>query len=105
MPIRVYAVGGDHRKAVRIIYNGPFELDYWGIQEQVWTDPPILDEPTVTRKLGSRSYRFYFSGPHLHRIAFEENGAVYWVSNTLLDGLSNETMLAIAKGLKPLPKN
>ena len=26
----------------------------------------------------------------------------YWVVNTLLDSLSNETMLAIAKGLKPL---
>jgi hypothetical protein len=38
-------------------------------------------------------------------VAFEENGAAYWVVNTLLDGLSNETMLAIAKGLKPLPKN
>ena len=29
--------------------------------------------------------------------------ASYWVVNTLLDSLSNETMLAIAKGLKPLP--
>jgi arginine repressor len=29
------------------------------------------------------------------------NGS-YWVINTLLDRLSNETMLAIAKGLKPL---
>jgi hypothetical protein len=27
----------------------------------------------------------------------------YWVVNTLLDSLSNETMIAIAKGLKPLP--
>ena len=26
----------------------------------------------------------------------------YWVVNTLLDSLSNETMIAIAKGLKPL---
>ena len=28
--------------------------------------------------------------------------ATYWVTNTVLDELSNETMLAIAKGLKPL---
>ena len=27
--------------------------------------------------------------------------ATYWVVNTLLDTLSNDTMLAIAKGLKP----
>jgi hypothetical protein len=30
------------------------------------------------------------------------HGASYWVVNTLLDSLSNETMLAIAKGLKPI---
>ena len=29
-------------------------------------------------------------------------GRRYWVVNTLLDSLSNETMIAIAKGLKPL---
>jgi hypothetical protein len=28
----------------------------------------------------------------------------YWVINTLLDRLSNETMIAIAKGLRPLGK-
>jgi hypothetical protein len=28
--------------------------------------------------------------------------ARYWVINTLLDSMSNETMLAIAKGLQPL---
>ena len=44
----------------------------------------------------------YFSGAHLHVVAFEENGAAYWVVNTLLDALSNETMLAIAKGLQPI---
>jgi hypothetical protein len=31
------------------------------------------------------------------------HGATYWVVNTLLDSLSNETMLAIARGLEPLP--
>jgi hypothetical protein len=30
----------------------------------------------------------------------------YWVVNTLLNSLSNETMIAIAKGLQPLdPQN
>ena len=30
--------------------------------------------------------------------------ASYWVINTLRDSLSNETMLAIAKGLRPIAK-
>ena len=46
--------------------------------------------------------RLYYDGSKLHMVAFQENGAVYWVTNTLLDELSNETMLDIAKGLKPL---
>ncbi len=41
-------------------------------------------------------------GSHLHMVVLRAHGATYWVVNTLLDDLSNETMLAIAKGLKPL---
>jgi hypothetical protein len=58
----------------------------------------------VTRRIGQREYRLFFNGSRLHMVAFEENGAAYWVTNTLLDALSNETMLAIAKGLKPLKR-
>jgi LCP family protein required for cell wall assembly len=99
MPMRAYRLAG--HGAVRFVYNGPTELDYWGIQETSWTDAPILEGPTLTRTIGGREYSLYFNGPKLHMVAFEENDAVYWVVNTLLDKLSNETMLAIAKGLKP----
>ena len=37
-------------------------------------------------------------------IVLYKGGATYWVVNTLRDELSNETMLAIAKGLAPLGK-
>ena len=37
-------------------------------------------------------------------IVLRHGGASYWVVNTLLDELSNETMIAIAKGLQPLGK-
>ena len=67
-----------------------------------WTDAPVLDGASVTRKLKGRTYRLYFNGSKLHMVAFESKGAAYWVVNTLLDELSNETMLAIAKGLQPL---
>jgi len=35
-------------------------------------------------------------------IVLRKGDASYWVVNTLLDSLSNETMIAIAKGLQPL---
>jgi hypothetical protein len=42
------------------------------------------------------------SGQRLHMVVLRTPKATYWVVNTLLDALSNETMVAIAKGLRPL---
>ncbi|HEY7002648.1 MAG TPA: LCP family protein [Gaiellaceae bacterium] len=97
-PVREYKIG-DH-KAVRLVYETGNE--YWGIQELEWEDPPILDGASVQKQIKGRNYGLYFDGPKLHMVAFKENGDSYYVINTLLNRLSNETMLAIAKGLKPL---
>jgi hypothetical protein len=35
-------------------------------------------------------------------VVLKENGATYWVVNTLDDALSPETMIAIGRGLRPL---
>ena len=37
-------------------------------------------------------------------VVLRTDGASYWVVNSLLDRLSNETMIAIAKGMRPLAK-
>jgi LCP family protein required for cell wall assembly len=96
-PSRTYKVSG-HSAFVLTYKTGGNE--YWGIQELGWEDPPILDGPSVTQTINGRRYSLYFSGSKLHMVAFQVNGASYWVMNTLLDHLSNETMLAIAKGLR-----
>ena len=59
---------------------------------------------TSSGKIGGRRYELYYNGPHLHMVVLHTDGATYWVVNTLLDRLSNETMIAIAKGLRPLAK-
>jgi hypothetical protein len=51
-----------------------------------------------------RQYDLYYSGPNLHMVVLRAGGATYWVVNTILDDLSNETMLEIAKGLRPMHK-
>jgi LCP family protein required for cell wall assembly len=97
-PMRVYRLEGEG--AVRFVFRtGGGE--YWGIQQTGWTDAPITRGVSLTRKAGGREYQLYYAGSRLHAVSFEENGALYWVVNTLLNRLSNETMLAIAKGLKP----
>ena len=54
------------------------------------------------RSLNGRRYDLYYNGAHLHMVVLRRGAASYWVVNTLLDELSNETMLAIAKGLRPV---
>jgi LCP family protein required for cell wall assembly len=91
--------GGDH-KAVRLVYHDGNE--YWGVEETNWTGAPLLADRSFEHSVGGREMSFYYSGSHLHMIVFDSRGASYWVMNTLLDDLSNKTMIAIAKGLKPL---
>ena len=64
----------------------------------------MLDDKSLTQRVGGREFDLYYSGAHLHMVVLRDNGATYWVVNTLLDSLSNETMLAIARGLRPLPR-
>jgi LCP family protein required for cell wall assembly len=100
-PVRVYPLGG--KPALRLTFRkGP--LEYWGIQETNWTDAPVLDDKSITQRINGREFDLYYTGSHLHMVVLRDNGATYWVVNTLLDSLSNETMLAIARGLRPLPR-
>lgn len=77
---------------------------YWQVIETDWTDAPILRHPTAFERIAGRTYRLYTTGGNIHMIVLRQGGASYWVVNTLRDELSNETMIAIAKGLQPLAK-
>jgi len=101
VPYRVYKL--DDGKTVRFTFrNGSNE--YWGIQETDWDDAPALEDRNFSAVIKGRQYDFYYNGPHAHMIVLRAGGATYWVVNTLLDSLTNETMLEIAKGLRPLHK-
>jgi LCP family protein required for cell wall assembly len=102
MPARMYWMDPDEKhKAVRLVYRMGSN-EYWGVQMTSWDDAPILADRSLTRRIKGRVYDLYYDGPKLHMVVLNTPKADYWVINTLLDRLSNETMLAIAKGLKPL---
>jgi polyisoprenyl-teichoic acid--peptidoglycan teichoic acid transferase len=104
-PIRTYQITEDER-AVRLVFTttaAGYE-EYWGVQQTDWEDAPALQEPSTRRRIKGREYDLYFNGAKLHMIALRGEEARYWVVNTLLDSISNETMIAIAKGLKPLKR-
>jgi hypothetical protein len=101
-PIRVYNIKRGY-KAVRLTYATGLN-EYYGIEETNWDQAPALADASFTQTIHKRQFSLYYSGPHLHMVVLRENGATYWVVNTVLDSLSNATMLAIARGLQPLPK-
>ena len=101
-PVRLYRIDPDRKhKAIRLTYKTGIN-EYWGVQMTDWEDAPVLSERNFVRSIGGRRYELHYTGPKLHMVVLRQGGATYWVVNTLLDSLSNETMLAIAKGLKPL---
>ena len=101
-PLRVYNIKKGY-KAVRMTFATGLK-EYWGIQETNWNEAPALADASFVHRIRGREFSLYYTGAHLHMVVLRENGATYWVVNTILDSLSNETMLAIARGLQPLPK-
>jgi LCP family protein required for cell wall assembly len=102
MPVRLYWIDPrEKHKAVRLVYRMGSN-EYWGVEMTDWHDAPVLADKSLTRRIGGRVYDLYYNGPKLHMVVLNTPKADYWVVNTLLDRISNETMIAIAKGLKPL---
>jgi LCP family protein required for cell wall assembly len=74
--------------------------NYYGIQGVNWSDPPILKNPSESRKIGGRTYDLYYEGNKLALVAFHRGGASYWVANTLLRKLNEKQMLTLAQSLR-----
>jgi LCP family protein required for cell wall assembly len=102
VPLRVYTLKKGERAARLTFLDRAHQAGYWGIEETRWKDAPVLQEPSFHHVLKGRSYDFYYNGPHLHMVVLRWRGVSYWVVNTLDEDLTNETMIAIAKGLQPL---
>ena len=64
-----------------------------------WMNPPILANPSETRRSGGREFMLFRDGSRLATVAWRTDNAVYWVSNTLLRSLNNRQMLGIARSL------
>jgi polyisoprenyl-teichoic acid--peptidoglycan teichoic acid transferase len=77
------------------------ELDgthYFGVQGiRGWSDPPILDNPTVTEEIHGRDYEIFVDSSSVKRVAWHRGENTYWISNDLERSLSNEQMIGMAR--------
>jgi LCP family protein required for cell wall assembly len=95
-----------HGGAAYPIYDEVFSNgqlgQFYDVQGTTWTDAPLFSSPDQTVPVGKRVYDLYYSGSQLQVVAWHENGAVYWVHNTLTNGVGNGELLAIAEQTEPI---
>jgi polyisoprenyl-teichoic acid--peptidoglycan teichoic acid transferase len=94
--------GGKCYQSYRIVLSRDLIGEYYGVQGTTWRDPPILNDPSEKREYKGRDFELFYDGDRLRLVAWREKDAVYWVSNTLLQTLSEKQMLEIARAATPL---
>jgi LCP family protein required for cell wall assembly len=103
---RTYTIRSpDHKSyaAYRLVVSDGNDGNDYGVQGTTWMDPPILKNPSSDhRRVNGKRLDLYYDGEKLRLVAWRTSHAVYWISNTLLEELSNEQMLAIAGSLTRL---
>jgi polyisoprenyl-teichoic acid--peptidoglycan teichoic acid transferase len=76
---------------------------YFGVQGiRGWSDPPILDDPSLTKTIHGRDYDIYVDGENVKMVAWHRGENVYWISNDLLRTLTNDQMIGMARSAKVL---
>jgi polyisoprenyl-teichoic acid--peptidoglycan teichoic acid transferase len=102
---RIYGIRDERGKlhrAYRLVVSKGVIGEYYGIQGTTWRAPPILDDPSETRKVNGRKLELHYDGRRLRLVAWRTKRAVYWVSNTLTQSLSTRQMIAITASLRRL---
>jgi LCP family protein required for cell wall assembly len=103
--LRRYDIHGPGRKLypayVLVVDRGGLG-EFYDVQGTTWSEPPLLGKPSATVQAGRRAYQLYYDGEHIKTVAWHEDGAVYWVENTLVNGLSPHQILAVAQETVPI---
>jgi LCP family protein required for cell wall assembly len=98
-PPHVYAIlhaqGSRKFPAYKMVMKTSFG-EYYGLMGTSWRNPPILKNPSETRRIRGRQYMLYFDNDRLRLVAWRTASATYWLNNTLLETLSEKEMLGIA---------
>ena len=87
-------------KSYRIVIKLGLLGEYYGLQGTTWKNPPILDSASDKVKIKGREFELRYDGDRVQTVAWRTKKANYWVSNTLLQTLTKQQMLAIARTAK-----
>jgi LCP family protein required for cell wall assembly len=94
-------VQGELKHAYVAVWRQNMQGGYYDLEGTDWLSPPLFKNAR-TEKLGGRTYKLVDDGSHIHVIGWQSGKVLYWVTNTLIEELSNAQMIAIAKSAQPL---
>lgn len=71
---------------------------YFGLQGiRGWSNPPILEDPSLTKEIKGREYDVFVDGENVKMVAWRRGENVYWISNDLQQSLTNDQMIGMAR--------
>jgi LCP family protein required for cell wall assembly len=94
-------VQGELKHAYVAVWRQNMQGGYYDLEGTDWLSPPLFKNAR-TEKLGGHTYKLVDDGSHIHVIGWQSGKDLYWVTNTLIEELSNAQMIAIAKSAQPL---
>ncbi|HTY96506.1 MAG TPA: LCP family protein [Solirubrobacteraceae bacterium] len=92
--------GGLHQAYVTVWQQNGID-GYYDFEGTNWLNPPLFAH-AHERVLHGRKYLLVYDGSHIHVLGWREGNVLYWVTNTLLEDLSNDQMWVVAKTAQPL---
>jgi LCP family protein required for cell wall assembly len=92
---------GKRHHAYVIVWQQNSIGGYYDFEGTDWLNPPLFAHARV-QVIGGRSYELVDDGAHIHVVGWRSGHVLYWVTNTLLEELTNAQMLALAKSAQPL---
>jgi LCP family protein required for cell wall assembly len=102
--VHVYTLPDEH-KHIHHAYVAVWQQDglggYYDVEGMDWVNIPLFAHARQQR-IGGRSYLLVDDGSHIHDIGWRTGKVIYFVSNTLLEDLSNAQMIAIARATHTL---
>jgi len=81
-------------------------VHYFGVQGiRGWDNPPALDSPSESRVIGKLDCDIFLDGDRVRAISWHQGDNSYWVSNDLLQTLTNDQMLGMARSMRSITPN
>ncbi|MGH2903201.1 MAG: LCP family protein [Solirubrobacteraceae bacterium] len=102
--VRAYPLKDEHHQrhhAYVIVWKENSIGGYYDFEGTDWLTPPLFAH-SHTQTVDGRSFKLVNDGAHIQVVGWQAGRVLYWVTNTLLEELSNAQMLAIAKSAQPL---